>query len=40
MDSMCGSDGLDFLDPIPRDKPSPLRERLETSRHGEGHAFE
>ena len=31
MDSTQGSDGLDFLDPLPRDEPSPLRERLETS---------
>ena len=40
MDSMQCSDGLDFLDPLPRDEPSSLGERLETSRQGEGHAFE
>ena len=40
MDSMQCSDGLDFLDPLARDEPSPLGERLETSRQGQGHAFE
>jgi hypothetical protein len=40
MDSMQGSDGLDFLDPLPHNESSPLGERLETSRQGEGHAFE
>ena len=40
MDSMQGCDGLDFLDPLPRDEPSTLGERLETSLQGEGHALE
>ncbi len=40
MDSMQGSDGLDFLDSFPRNESSSLGERLETSRQGEGHAFE
>lgn len=35
----CG-DGLDFLDPLSRDEPSPLGERLETPCQSQGHAFE
>jgi hypothetical protein len=37
---MKRGNGLDLLNPITGDEPSPLRERLETSRQCQGHAFE
>jgi len=40
MDSMKIGNGLDLLDPIAGDEPSPLREWLETSRECQDHSFE
>jgi len=40
MNSMQRSDGLDFLDPLARDKPSSVGERLETSCKSEHHALQ
>jgi hypothetical protein len=40
VDSMPCGKRLDFRDSFRRDKPSPLREGLETAGQGEGHALE